>query len=208
MQTAWEIQLPPSGSAPCFPLWRAPGPLGLPHNTLSALYSALSYTEETSLFSSPRAPAATSLASCILSPLVVHIPTLSCDLCLCHLNESLEAAFELSALPSPSPSLCSSSFAGGDLPPPVFWFYPGCVCWAHSLGSFPFTGPWTPSSQSLPPPPPNPFLLSGFLQNALFLTRESSCLLVHCLQPSSLPNTSLFSLTHFLVELFFYPTET
>ena len=51
---------------------------------------------------------ATSLALCILRPLVVHVPTLSCDLCLCHFNESFEAAFELSALfPSPFSSLLS-----------------------------------------------------------------------------------------------------
>lgn len=96
----------------------------------------------TSLFSSPRAPSATSLALCIISPLV-HV-SMSCDLCLCDFNEAFEPAFELLALSPSYPALLLLSPLLGWGLAPVFWFHLVWICWAHSLCSFPSMEPGSP----------------------------------------------------------------
>lgn len=89
----------PSGSPPSAPCEESPAPLASPTIHCPLCIQPCPYKKVTSLVSLPRAPAATSLAFCILSPLV-HVPVLSCDLCLCHFNESFKASFELLVLPS------------------------------------------------------------------------------------------------------------
>lgn len=134
------------------------------------------YNKVTSLLYSPRAPGSTPLAFCMLNPLLhtCYLCWLSCYLCLCHFNKSLQAAFELSRhYPSPQP------FASLQLELGLTSLIPigsaELILSALSLqctleGPLPASA--TPSSL--------PFGLHGFLQSKLSL-RPLSCILDPCL---------------------------